>query len=114
MTWIVKPQEIAYQSQNRAFWTVIEKLNLSDGSGKIRDDIDFVERLENMPKSELKDWEELDNVTFYMVRHIALDSYVEDPIKKDTRYLSRDMVKIWRTCYIKYLWWSYQHQWPSN
>lgn len=35
-----------------------------------------------MPKSELKDWEELDNVTFYMVRHIALDSYVEDPYKE--------------------------------
>ena len=28
--------------------------------GKIRDDVDFVERLENMPKSELKDWKELD------------------------------------------------------
>ena len=60
----------------------MKKLNLSDGLGKIRDDIDFVERLENMPKSELKDWEELDNVTFYMVRHIALDSYVEDPYKE--------------------------------
>ena len=35
-----------------------------------------------MPKSELKDWEELDNVTFYMVRHIALDPYVEDPYKE--------------------------------
>ena len=35
-----------------------------------------------MPKSELKDWEELDNLTFYLVRHIALDSYVEDPYKE--------------------------------
>ena len=93
MTWIVKPQEIAYQSQTARFEQLLKKLNLSDGLGKIRDDIDFVERLENMPKSELKDWEELDNVTFYMVRHIALDSYVEDPYKEDTRYLSRDMVK---------------------
>ena len=82
MTWIVKPQEIAYQSQTARFEQLLKKLNLSDGSGKIRDDIDFVERLENMPKSELKDWEELDNVTFYMVRHIALDSYVEDPHKE--------------------------------
>ena len=82
MTWIVKPQEIAYQSQTVRFEQLLKKLNLSDGSGKIRDDIDFVERLENMPKSELKDWEELDNVTFYMVRHIALDSYVEDPYKE--------------------------------
>ena len=82
MTWIVKPQEIAYQSQTARFEQLLKKLNLSDGSGKIRDDIDFVERLENMPKSELKDWEELDNVTFYMVRHIALDSYVEDPYKE--------------------------------
>ena len=76
MTWIVKPQEIAYQSQTARFEQLLKKLNLSDGLGKIRDDIDFVERLENMPKSELKDWEELDNVTFYMVR------YVEDPYKE--------------------------------
>lgn len=82
MTWIVKPQAIAYQSQTARFEQLLKKLNLSDGLGKIRDDIDFVERLENMPKSELKDWEELDNVTFYMVRHIALDSYVEDPYKE--------------------------------
>lgn len=82
MTWIVKPQEIAYQSQTARFEQLLKKLNLSDGLGKIRDDIDFVERLENMPKSELKDWEELDNVTFYMVRHIELDSYVEDPYKE--------------------------------
>lgn len=82
MTWVVKPQEIAYQSQAERFEHLLTKLNLSDGQGKIRDDVDFVERLENMPKSDLKDWEELDNVTFYMVRHIALDSYVEDPHKE--------------------------------
>ena len=82
MTWVVNPKEIAYQSQTERFEQLLTKLNLSDNSGKIRDDVDFVERLENMPKSELKDWEELDNVTFYMVRHIALDSYVEDPYKE--------------------------------
>ena len=82
MTWVVNPQEIAYQSQAERFEHLLTKLNLSDGQGKIRDDVDFVERLENMPKSDLKDWEELDNVTFYMVRHIALDSYVEDPHKE--------------------------------
>ena len=82
MTWIVKPQEIAYQSQTVRFEQLLKKLNLSDGSGKIRDDIDFVERLENMPKSELQDWEELDNVSYYLVRHIELDSYVEDPYKE--------------------------------
>mgnify|MGYP002569163256 FL=1 len=82
MTWIVKPQEIAYQSQTARFEQLLKKLNLSDGLGKIRDDIDFVERLENMPKSELQDWEELDNVSYYLVRHIELDSYVEDPYKE--------------------------------
>ena len=82
MTWVVNLKEIAYQSQTERFEHLLTKLNLSDGQGKIRDDVDFVERLENMPKSELKDWEELDNVTFYMVRHIALDSYVEDPYKE--------------------------------
>ena len=82
MTWVVKPQEIAYQSQTVRFEQLLKKLNLSDGSGKIRDDIDFVERLENMPKSELQDWEELDNVSYYLVRHIELDSYVEDPYKE--------------------------------
>lgn len=82
MTWIVKPQAIAYQSQTVRFEQLLKKLNLSDGSGRIRDDIDFVERLENMSKSELKDWEELDNVSYYLVRHIELDSYVEDPYKE--------------------------------
>jgi len=78
MTWIVKPQEIAYQSQTARFEQLLKKLNLSDGLGKIRDDIDFVERLENMPKSELKDWEELDSVSDYLLYSIELDSSVED------------------------------------
>ena len=82
MTWVVKPKEIAYQSQTERFEQLLTKLNLSDSSGKIRDDVDFVERLENMPKSELKDWEELDNAKYYMVLHIALDPYVEDPYKE--------------------------------
>ena len=101
MTWIVKPQEIAYQSQTARFEQLLKKLNLSDGLGKIRDDIDFVERLENMPKSELKDWEELDNVTFYMVRHIELDSSVEDAyqgrqevFKKQYGEKSKELLKV--------------------
>lgn len=82
MTWIVKPQEIAYQSQTARFEQLLKKLNLSDGLGKIRDDIDFVERLENMPKSELKDWEELDNVTFYKdLLHKSLALY-DEPYKE--------------------------------
>ena len=78
MTWVVKPQEIAYQSQTARFQQLLKKLNLSDGSGKIRDDVDFVERLENMPKSELKDWKELDSVSDYLLYSIELDSSVED------------------------------------
>lgn len=78
MTWVVKPQEIAYQSQTARFQQLLKKLNLSDDSGKIRDDVDFVERLENMPKSELKDWKELDNVSDYLLYSIELDSSVED------------------------------------
>ena len=78
MTWIVKPQEIAYQSQTARFEQLLKKLNLSDDSGKIRDDVDFVERLENMPKSELKDWKELDSVSDYLLYSIELDSSVED------------------------------------
>ena len=78
MTWVVKPQEIAYQSQTARFEQLLKKLNLSDGSGKIRDDVDFVERLENMPKSELKDWKELDSVSDYLLYSIELDSSVED------------------------------------
>ena len=78
MTWVVKPQEIAYQSQTARFQQLLKKLNLSDDSGKIRDDIDFVERLENMPKSELKDWKELDSVSDYLLYSIELDSSVED------------------------------------
>ena len=82
MTWIVKPQEIAYQSQTVRFEQLLKKLNLSDGSGKIRDDIDFVERLENMPKSELKDWEELDNVSDYLLYRMEIKSYGEDPFEE--------------------------------
>ena len=78
MTWMVKPQEIAYQSQTARFEQLLKKLNLSDDSGKIRDDVDFVERLENMPKSELKDWKELDSVSDYLLYSIELDSSVED------------------------------------
>ena len=82
MTWIVKPQEIAYQSQTARFEQLLKKLNLSDGSGKIRDDIDFVERLENMPKSELKDWEELDNVSDYLLYRMEIKSYGEPPFEE--------------------------------
>ena len=78
MTWVGKPQEIAYQSQTARFEQLLKKLNLSDDSGKIRDDVDFVERLENMPKSELKDWKELDSVSDYLLYSIELDSSVED------------------------------------
>ena len=78
MTWVVNPQEIAYQSQTERFEHLLTKLNLSDGQGKIRDDVDFVERLENMSKSELKDWKELDSVSDYLLYSIELDSSVED------------------------------------
>ena len=82
MTWIVKPQEIAYQSQTVRFEQLLKKLNLSDGSGKIRDDIDFVERLENMPKSDLKDWDELDKVSDYLLYRVEIKSYGEDPFEE--------------------------------
>ena len=82
MTWVVKPQEIAYQSQTVRFEQLLKKLNLSDGSGKIRDDIDFVERLENMPKSDLKDWDELDKVSDYLLYRMEIKSYGEDPFEE--------------------------------
>ena len=78
MTWVVNPKEIAYQSQTERFEQLLTKLNLSDSSGKIRDDVDFIERLENMPKSDLKDWKELDSVSDYLLYSIELDSSVED------------------------------------
>ena len=77
MTWIVKPQEIAYQSQTVRFEQLLKKLNLSDGQGKIRNDMDFLSRLEDMPKSELKDWKELDDVSDYLVYHFAPVPYRE-------------------------------------
>ena len=82
MTWVVKPQEIAYKSQTVRFEQLLKKLNLSDGSGKIRDDIDFVERLENMPKSDLKDWDELDKVSDYLLYRMEIKSYGEDPFEE--------------------------------
>lgn len=41
MTWVVNLKEIAYQSQTERFEHLLTKLNLSDGQGKIRDDVDF-------------------------------------------------------------------------
>ena len=82
MTWVVKPQEIAYKSQTVRFEQLLKKLNLSDGSGKIRDDIDFVERLENMPKSDLKDWDELDKVSDYLLYRMEIKSYGEPPFEE--------------------------------
>ena len=69
MTWVVKPKEIAYQSQTERFEHLLTKLNLSDGQGKIRDDVDFLSRLENMPENERQDWNELDDVSDYLVVH---------------------------------------------
>ena len=69
MTWVVNPKEIAYQSQTERFEHLLTKLNLSDGQGKIRDDVDFLSRLENMPENERKDWSELDDVSDYLVVH---------------------------------------------
>ena len=101
MTWIVKPQEIAYQSQTARFEQLLKKLNLSDDSGKIRDDVDFVERLENMPKSELKDWKELDSVSDYLLYSIELDFSVEDAyqerrevFKKQYGEKSKELLKV--------------------
>ena len=101
MTWVVKPQEIAYQSQTARFQQLLKKLNLSDGSGKIRDDVDFVERLENMPKSELKDWKELDSVSDYLLYSIEPDSSVEDAyqerrevFKKQYGEKSKELLKV--------------------
>lgn len=101
MTWVVKPKEIAYQSQTERFEQLLTKLNLSDSSGKIRDDVDFVERLENMPKSELKDWEELDSVSDYLLYSIELDSSVEDAyqekrevFKKQYGEKSKELLKV--------------------
>ena len=77
MTWVVKPQEIAYQSQTARFEHLLTKLNLSDGQGKIRDDVDFLSRLEDMPENELQDWNELDDVSDYLVYHFAPAPYRE-------------------------------------
>ena len=82
MTWVVKPKEIAYQSQTERFEQLLTKLNLSDSSGKIRDDVDFVERLENMPKSDLKDWDELDKVSDYLLYRMEIKSYGEPPFEE--------------------------------
>ena len=75
MTWVVKPKEIAYQSQTERFEHLLTKLNLSDGQGKIRDDVDFLSRLENMPENERQDWNELDDVSDYLVHYLDLGLY---------------------------------------
>ena len=39
---------------------------------KIRNDVDFLSRLEDMPENELQDWNELDDVSDYLVYHLPL------------------------------------------
>ena len=75
MTWVVNPKEIAYQRQTERFEHLLTKLNLSDGQGKIRDDVDFLSRLENMPENERQDWSELDDVSDYLVHRLDLGPY---------------------------------------
>ena len=52
-----------------------QSFNLSDGQGKIRDDVDFLSRLENMPENERQDWSELDDVSDYLVHYLDLGLY---------------------------------------
>ena len=75
MTWLVNPKEIAYQSQTERFEHLLTKLNLSDGQGKIRDDVVFLSRLENMPENERQDWNELDDVSDYLLHRLDLGIY---------------------------------------
>ena len=75
MTWVVNPKEIAYQRQTERFEHLLTKLNLSDGQGKIRDDVDFLSRLENMPENERQDWNELDDVSDYLLHRLDLGIY---------------------------------------
>ena len=75
MTWVVNPKEIALESQTTRFHQLINKLGLSDGRGKIRDDVNLVERLETMKPDERNDWVELDDVTRYIVFKSMPGSY---------------------------------------
>ena len=75
MTWIVNPKEIALESQTTRFHQLINKLGLSDERGKIRDDVNLVERLETMKPDERNDWVELDDVTRYIVFKSMPGSY---------------------------------------
>ena len=93
MTWVVKPKEIAYQSQTERFEQLLTKLNLSDNSGKIRDDVDFVERLENMPENELQDWNELDDVSDYLVYHFDSAPYKGLNYEEKQKAFVQNMVK---------------------
>ena len=68
----MKPKEIAYQTKRNVLSIYSTKLNLSDGQGKIRDDVDFLSRLENMPENERQDWNELDDVSDYLVHRLDL------------------------------------------
>ena len=93
MTWVVKPQEIAYQSQTERFEHLLTKLNLSDGQGKIRDDVDFLSRLENMPENERQDWNELDDVSDYLVHRLDLGLMTALIMRINEKPLYKDMVK---------------------
>ena len=75
MTWLVNPQEIAYQSQNSRFQELLHKLDLADEQGKIRNDINLVDRLETMKADEREDWIELEHVTDYVVFNTISTNY---------------------------------------
>ena len=60
---------------------------------KFRDDVDFLSRLENMPENERQDWNELDDVSDYLVHHLDLGADDGSNYEDKRKALYKDMVK---------------------
>ena len=54
--------------------------------------MDFLSRLENMPENERQDWNELDDVSDYLVHRLDLGAYDSSNYEDKTKSLCE---KIW-------------------
>lgn len=68
MTFVLDPQKIAYNAQTVRFEQTLEKLGLLQ-NGKIRADLDIKSSLKAIPEAQIKDWQEINELAYYLYKH---------------------------------------------
>ena len=78
MTWIINPQEIAYESQKTRFEQILKQLDLADENGKVRADLDVRTQVSNLSEAQRKSWEELSELVYYLIGNMPKPESVKD------------------------------------